>query len=296
MIWDPKLATEAELRGEDVEGFLSGKHELWKKEHEEGFLSGKYELGKKELEEGFLSGNHELCKKELLMRLLHENAYNVELAKARYDKVTNLCGDRTTKFTRKEARLFEAILREKGKDFSLVARELKRKRTDCIIHYYCWKGPKGARGNSSYRKMKQDWKNEWCCVCDDGGDLIICDQCDLAYHPECVTPPLDKIPKGDWYCPSCKGERTAARFSPSSPMAGPGRKPRVERKRASKVRGIRNNEDEDDITDDKSNTRKRLFGSIASSPLSQHGPDRCIVGSHSLDVGQTEERKPSKDH
>ena len=31
-LWDPKLADEAERRGEDIQGFLSGEHELVKKQ------------------------------------------------------------------------------------------------------------------------------------------------------------------------------------------------------------------------------------------------------------------------
>ncbi|KAL4236714.1 ubiquitin-like with PHD and RING finger domains 2 [Mactra antiquata] len=47
-----------------------------------------------------------------------------------------------------------------------------------------------------------------CCVC--GGKQeperqILCDECNKAYHLQCMDPPLDKIPDDDeWYCPSCK--------------------------------------------------------------------------------------------
>ncbi|CAE1277588.1 UHRF1 [Acanthosepion pharaonis] len=34
---------------------------------------------------------------------------------------------------------------------------------------------------------------------------ILCDECDLAYHIDCLKPPLSQIPEVDeWYCPECK--------------------------------------------------------------------------------------------
>ncbi|CAI9727269.1 E3 ubiquitin-protein ligase UHRF1-like [Octopus vulgaris] len=34
---------------------------------------------------------------------------------------------------------------------------------------------------------------------------ILCDECDMAYHLDCLKPPLEKIPDEDeWYCPECK--------------------------------------------------------------------------------------------
>ncbi|KAJ8306437.1 hypothetical protein KUTeg_016982 [Tegillarca granosa] len=47
-----------------------------------------------------------------------------------------------------------------------------------------------------------------CCVCGGKNDpekQILCDECDQAYHLQCVNPPLDKVPEEDeWYCPDCK--------------------------------------------------------------------------------------------
>ena len=33
--------------------------------------------------------------------------------------------------------------------------------------------------------------------------LLLCDGCDDSYHTFCLNPPLDKIPEGDWFCPTC---------------------------------------------------------------------------------------------
>ena len=44
---------------------------------------------------------------------------------------------------------------------------------------------------------------DFCHVCKDGGELLCCDKCPLAYHLECTFPPIKKIPNGDWWCQKC---------------------------------------------------------------------------------------------
>ncbi|KAK4882675.1 hypothetical protein RN001_005994 [Aquatica leii] len=34
--------------------------------------------------------------------------------------------------------------------------------------------------------------------------LLLCDGCDLAYHLDCLDPPLSEVPEGEWYCPTCR--------------------------------------------------------------------------------------------
>ena len=45
---------------------------------------------------------------------------------------------------------------------------------------------------------------DYCFICKDGGQLLCCDHCPLAYHLNCLVPPLKQIPKGDWSCPRCR--------------------------------------------------------------------------------------------
>eukprot|EP00096_Caligus_rogercresseyi_P000226 TRINITY_DN1060_c0_g2_i14.p1 TRINITY_DN1060_c0_g2~~TRINITY_DN1060_c0_g2_i14.p1 ORF type:complete len:544 (-),score=165.63 TRINITY_DN1060_c0_g2_i14:399-2030(-) len=33
--------------------------------------------------------------------------------------------------------------------------------------------------------------------------LLLCDGCDLGYHTYCLSPALDNVPSGRWYCPTC---------------------------------------------------------------------------------------------
>jgi hypothetical protein len=33
--------------------------------------------------------------------------------------------------------------------------------------------------------------------------MVICDVCSTGWHLECLTPPLSKVPVGQWSCPEC---------------------------------------------------------------------------------------------
>ncbi|XP_048585941.1 bromodomain adjacent to zinc finger domain protein 1A isoform X2 [Nematostella vectensis] len=44
-----------------------------------------------------------------------------------------------------------------------------------------------------------------CAVCSEGGELLCCDICPLAYHVHCAYPPLRRVPRGNWACQVCTG-------------------------------------------------------------------------------------------
>lgn len=44
-----------------------------------------------------------------------------------------------------------------------------------------------------------------CALCTEGGELLCCDTCPLAYHLTCAYPPLRRIPRGNWACQVCTG-------------------------------------------------------------------------------------------
>eukprot|EP00956_Cyclotella_meneghiniana_P025116 scaffold51732_cov67-Cyclotella_meneghiniana.AAC.1 len=47
--------------------------------------------------------------------------------------------------------------------------------------------------------------DEYCFICEDGGDLLCCDYCCKSFHMHCHVPPLDKVPKSEkWMCCECK--------------------------------------------------------------------------------------------
>lgn len=45
--------------------------------------------------------------------------------------------------------------------------------------------------------------DDWCAVCQDGGELILCDTCPKIYHIECHVPALPAPPSGDFSCTLC---------------------------------------------------------------------------------------------
>jgi hypothetical protein len=49
-----------------------------------------------------------------------------------------------------------------------------------------------------------------CTVCSSGRSarsILLCDGCDKGYHTYCLTPRVEAIPKGKWFCPKCALER-----------------------------------------------------------------------------------------
>ncbi|XP_071191499.1 chromodomain-helicase-DNA-binding protein 5-like isoform X4 [Salvelinus alpinus] len=47
---------------------------------------------------------------------------------------------------------------------------------------------------------------DYCEVCQQGGEIILCDTCPKAYHMVCLDPELEKAPEGKWSCPHCEKE------------------------------------------------------------------------------------------
>uniref|UniRef100_A0A4W5QWZ6 Chromodomain helicase DNA binding protein 5 n=1 Tax=Hucho hucho TaxID=62062 RepID=A0A4W5QWZ6_9TELE len=47
---------------------------------------------------------------------------------------------------------------------------------------------------------------DYCEVCQQGGEIILCDTCPKAYHLVCLDPELEKAPEGKWSCPHCEKE------------------------------------------------------------------------------------------
>ncbi|PSS28633.1 Methyl-CpG-binding domain-containing protein [Actinidia chinensis var. chinensis] len=53
---------------------------------------------------------------------------------------------------------------------------------------------------------KAPWDEGVCKVCGvdkDDDNVLLCDKCDSEYHTYCLSPPLARIPDGNWYCPTC---------------------------------------------------------------------------------------------
>jgi PHD-finger len=134
-----------------------------------------------------------------MMEILHNNNYSAMEANA--DRCDNL---EVTKFTKEESEVFDSlILDENGKPdktFSRIAKALGKSVSAVLIHYYG-----SFKISEAYENMKrrQSEDSEWCSICDDGGDLILCDRCGRWYHSECIGLPKKNIPKGEWFCVDC---------------------------------------------------------------------------------------------
>ncbi len=51
-----------------------------------------------------------------------------------------------------------------------------------------------------------DSDNDKCFVCDEYGNLMICDICDNSCHVKCAYPVIDDVPEGEWHCHECLTE------------------------------------------------------------------------------------------
>ncbi|XP_067856003.1 E3 ubiquitin-protein ligase TRIM33-like isoform X2 [Heptranchias perlo] len=61
--------------------------------------------------------------------------------------------------------------------------------------------PARAGGDNS----KEDDPNEdWCAVCQNGGDLLCCEKCPKVFHLDCHVPTLLSFPSGEWICTFCR--------------------------------------------------------------------------------------------
>ncbi|XP_064642044.1 chromodomain-helicase-DNA-binding protein 4-like isoform X3 [Lineus longissimus] len=79
---------------------------------------------------------------------------------------------------------------------------------------------KRGRGHGAKKKTKRTNKypsdpdaegyetdhQDYCEVCQQGGEIILCDTCPRAYHLVCLDPELEEAPEGKWSCPHCEKE------------------------------------------------------------------------------------------
>ncbi|XP_040285472.1 chromodomain-helicase-DNA-binding protein 5 isoform X4 [Bufo bufo] len=72
---------------------------------------------------------------------------------------------------------------------------------------------KGKRGKKKSKRIEvgegdgyETDHQDYCEVCQQGGEIILCDTCPRAYHLVCLDPELEKAPEGKWSCPHCEKE------------------------------------------------------------------------------------------
>ncbi|KAJ0089295.1 hypothetical protein Patl1_32563 [Pistacia atlantica] len=75
---------------------------------------------------------------------------------------------------------------------------------DCQKEFLC--NNKSKNGEEKFcdqmENKHEDVSYDMCCVCHNGGELIICRSCRSTYHKSCLG--LKDVPTGDWFCTSCR--------------------------------------------------------------------------------------------
>ncbi|XP_030576464.1 transcription intermediary factor 1-alpha isoform X2 [Archocentrus centrarchus] len=62
-----------------------------------------------------------------------------------------------------------------------------------------------SQPESEKRAEPEDDPNEdWCAVCQNGGELLCCDKCPKVFHLSCHIPTLNESPSGEWFCSFCR--------------------------------------------------------------------------------------------
>ncbi|CAL1535554.1 unnamed protein product [Lymnaea stagnalis] len=71
-------------------------------------------------------------------------------------------------------------------------------------------------------KWEKSAENAKCKICRkkcDDAHLLLCDECNQAFHMYCLRPALSKLPSGDWFCPACKQRKPQVRHLESDSEA-----------------------------------------------------------------------------
>lgn len=150
------------------------------------------------------------------MMTLHQSNYKVSEAKRKFrseEDTTDRIQDNTLlegePLSQNERIAFIEAIDEHDKKWPKIARAVGTTPCRCLIHYYS--KYKWGDERDRYLEKKNLWElsghSDYCEVCDDGGDLILCDGCPNAYHIHCLK--LSDIPEGSWYCPDCLSTETA---------------------------------------------------------------------------------------
>lgn len=140
--------------------------------------------------------------------LLMEKNFDVDAFKDAAKNLTPMDGSDWDQQTRKR---FADLIFKKRKNMVSVANEMEIPMKTALAYYLgTFKASEGYRLLKTVcceERMERlnDRENsvDACCVCGDGGSLLICDGCNKEYHASCLRPRLAKIPEGDWECDEC---------------------------------------------------------------------------------------------
>uniref|UniRef100_A0A8C9LFN9 RING-type E3 ubiquitin transferase n=1 Tax=Pavo cristatus TaxID=9049 RepID=A0A8C9LFN9_PAVCR len=63
-----------------------------------------------------------------------------------------------------------------------------------------WIGP----SHTGEGRKEDDPNEDWCAVCQNGGELLCCEKCPKVFHLSCHVPSLMSFPSGEWICTFCR--------------------------------------------------------------------------------------------
>ncbi|KAI1883385.1 hypothetical protein AGOR_G00230890 [Albula goreensis] len=64
--------------------------------------------------------------------------------------------------------------------------------------------PRAEPALESEPMAEEDPNEDWCAVCQNGGELLCCDKCPKVFHLTCHIPTLPGSPSGEWFCSFCR--------------------------------------------------------------------------------------------
>jgi PHD-finger len=146
-----------------------------------------------------------------------KEAAMIELARHNYDRaklkeiVTHLVPNDGSTWSNAMKESFHEEMFTCRKDLRKVSKALNLPYSSCMTYYL------GTfKHSNDYRFLKTvcieerlrkaelaDFIKDTCAVCGDGGNLLICDECEAEFHLACVKPPLASVPEGRWECDDC---------------------------------------------------------------------------------------------
>uniref|UniRef100_A0A672Z4H3 RING-type E3 ubiquitin transferase n=1 Tax=Sphaeramia orbicularis TaxID=375764 RepID=A0A672Z4H3_9TELE len=64
--------------------------------------------------------------------------------------------------------------------------------------------PRQQQKSEKRAEPEEDPNEDWCAVCQNGGELLCCDKCPKVFHLSCHIPTLNESPSGEWFCSFCR--------------------------------------------------------------------------------------------
>ncbi|KAI3710834.1 hypothetical protein L2E82_40628 [Cichorium intybus] len=139
-------------------------------------------------------GKISACSKYVLCQLYKEHLYDYENYYNRLDKVKDKCSKRGVQGEKK-------------------SRQQSSKRTRI----------NEAGDNIKLHKVKDEEYDQICEQCRSGLHaevMLLCDRCNKGWHIHCLSPPLTRVPPGNWYCTECfNSEKDSFGFVPGKQLS-----------------------------------------------------------------------------